>query len=131
MSDFYSSEDVQQILREASILQQGDPISRKQLLDIATEVGLSPEVLHQAEQAWLHQQQVMQQQTTRQARARLGFQLHLIPYIAGSVLLVLLNLATTPRIYWSLYPIVGWGMGVTMHAACVYRKGEVKQSIAL
>ncbi|MFM7427014.1 MAG: 2TM domain-containing protein [Elainella sp.] len=118
----YSSQDVQQILRKASMLQGADSVSPEQLAELATEVGIPLEVLKQAEQDWLKERQGQQQQALWQSGQRLGFRLHLIPYIAVSLLLVVINLSTTPRIYWSLYPILGWGMGVAMHAAYVYRK---------
>lgn len=117
---FYSNDDVQQILRQASRLQHDGSVSREQLSEIAAEVGISPEILQQAERAWLTERQVQQ----RQARYRLGFKLHLIPYIVTSAFLVLLNLATTPRIYWSIYPVLGWGLGVAIHGACISGKSE-------
>ncbi len=118
----YSNQDVQQILRRASLLQGTDAISPEQLAELAAEVGIPVEVLRQAEQDWLKEQQGQQQQALRQAGQRLGFRLHLIPYIAVSLLLVVINLTTTPRIFWSLYPILGWGMGVAMHGTYVFRK---------
>jgi hypothetical protein len=126
MPDLYSDEDVQQILLRASKLKQNDYISRKQLLEIAEEVGVCAENLQIAEQEWLKQRSAMQQQAVVMSRRRLGFKLHLIPYIFVSVFLVLLNLSTTPRYFWSIYPILGWGLGVTIHGACVYRPNERK-----
>ncbi|MBE9046807.1 2TM domain-containing protein [Pleurocapsales cyanobacterium LEGE 10410] len=38
----------------------------------------------------------------------------MIPYLTVSVFLVLLNLATTPRDFWSIYPVLGWGLGVSI-----------------
>jgi hypothetical protein len=121
-SSAYSNEEVQQILRQASMLQGRDAISPEQLAELAAEVGISTEVLRQAEQAWLNERQERRQQAQLQAGHRLGFRLHLIPYIGVSLLLVIINLSTTPRIYWSLYPILGWGVGVAIHGAYVFRK---------
>jgi len=118
MMNAYSHEQAQQILRHASMLKQSDPVTREQLTEITAEVGISSDLLHQAEQSWLLEQQSQR----RQAGYRLGFQLHLIPYLIVSVLMVLLNLSTTPRIFWSIYPIFGWGIGVTAHGLCIARK---------
>lgn len=41
MSNSYSNEDVQQILRQATTLEQENSISREQLQEIAAEVGIS------------------------------------------------------------------------------------------
>jgi 2TM domain len=125
MLQSYSSEDTQQILKYATLLKQENYVSREQLIEIAAEVGISAETLEKAEQQWLLQREATQKQAKVQSRRRLGFQLHLIPYLATSVFMVLLNLTTTPRCFWSIYPILGWGLGVTLHGVCIYRK-EVK-----
>lgn len=118
----YSSEDTQQILKRATLLKQENYVSREQLIEIAAEVGISAETLEKAEQQWLFQREATQKQAKVQSRRRLGFQLHLIPYLATSVFMVLLNLTTTPRCFWSIYPILGWGLGVTLHGVCIYRR---------
>ena len=118
----YSNEDVQQILQQAVLISQEDGISRQQLFEIATELGLSVEILQQAEQSWLSQRVDVQKRTRQRARQRFGFQLHFIPYLFVSTLLVIINLSSTPGYFWSIYPILGWGLGVAIHGACVYRK---------
>ncbi|MCU0566186.1 MAG: 2TM domain-containing protein [Oculatellaceae cyanobacterium Prado106] len=122
MPEFYTSEDLQQILQKAALIQQDTVISKQQLTEIAEEIGLSPDILQQAEQAWREEQQTHTQLEKRADRQNLGFKLHLIPYIFVSTALVILNLSFTPHIDWSIYPILGWGMGVAMHGAVVYRK---------
>ncbi len=124
MSKTYSSEEVQQILREATMMQKSKEISQEQLLEIAAEVGISAEILEKAENAWLEQQKASE----KQAKRRKGFiRFHLIPYLAVSVFLVLLNLVTTPRYFWSVYPILGWGLGVTIDGLCTSPVGETKK----
>ncbi len=119
MSKRYSNEEVQEILREATMMQKDPEISPEQLLEIAREVGISAQTLQKAEQAWLERQKASQ----KQAKRRSAFiRFHLIPYLVVSVFLVLLNLATTPRDFWSIYPILGWGLGVTIDGASTYPK---------
>ena len=102
MSPSYNNQAVQEILQEAAILQKDHDISRKQLQEIASEVGITAETLEKAEQAWLERQKTSQ----KQAKRRTAFiRFHLIPYLAVSVFLVLLNLATTDQYFWSVYPI--------------------------
>ena len=111
MSETYSNEEVQEILREATMIQRDNDISWEQLQEIAGEVGISSENLEKGKKAWLERQKVSQ----KQAKKRSGFiRCHLIPYLAFSIFLVLLNLATTPLDFWSIYPILGWGLGVTI-----------------
>ncbi len=122
MSEQYSVAEVQQILKQASILQQENTISPEQLLEIASEVGISSETLYQAEQAWLLEQKKNRLKSKERLRYQMGFKLHLIPYLVVSIFLIFLNLKTTPRYFWSVFPVSGWGLGVIMHAVCIYKK---------
>lgn len=115
MSKTYSNQEVQQILQEATMMQQSNDISQEQLLEIAAEVGISAQTLQKAEKVWLERQEKSQKQAKRR-KAFIRF--HLVPYLAVSVFLVLLNLVTTPRYFWSVYPILGWGLGVTIDGLC-------------
>ncbi len=115
MSKTYSNESVQQILREATMIQKDNEISQEQLLEIAAEVGISAQTLQKAEKVWLERQEANQ----KRAKRRKAFvRFHLIPYLAVSVFLILLNLVTTPGYFWSVYPILGWGLGVTTDGWC-------------
>ena len=123
MSQKYSNEEVQQILREATMIQKDDYISPEQLNEIAAEVGISAETLQKAEKAWLERQKASQ----KQAKKKKEFiRFHLIPYLVVSVFLVLLNLATTPRDFWSVYPILGWGLAVTIDGSGICSKNHKK-----
>ncbi len=72
MSEQYSLADVQQILKQASILEQENTITRKQLLEIASEVGISSATLHQAEKSWLLKQKTNQLKLIQQSRRQMG-----------------------------------------------------------
>lgn len=111
MSKTYSNKEVQEILREATITQKDNEISQQQLQEIAAEVGISAQTLEIAEKTWLEQQQARQKQAQRK-NAFIRF--HLVPYLAWGTFLVLLNLATTPRHFWSIYPILGLGLRITI-----------------
>ncbi|NJO79319.1 MAG: 2TM domain-containing protein [Cyanobacteria bacterium RM1_2_2] len=122
MSEQYSFAEAQEILNHAASLQQQDIISQEQLLDIALETGISAEILQKSQQVWLDEQKLKQRQAVQHSRRQLGFKLHLIPYLAISILLVFINLKTTPRYFWSVFPILGWGVGVLGHGMCVHSK---------
>jgi hypothetical protein len=124
MSKTYSSEEVQEILREATMLQKDNDISQGQLQEIAAEVGISAETLEKAEKTWLQRRETSQK---RAKRKNAFIRFHLIPYLAVSVFLVLLNLATTPRYFWSIYPILGWGLGVTIDGLCINSTTDKKK----
>jgi hypothetical protein len=52
------------------------------------------------------------------ARRRLaGFRNHLLGYFAVMIVLVPVNFLTTPGTPWFLFPMVGWGALLGLHAA--------------
>ena len=48
-----------------------------------------------------------------------GFRAHLIGYFAVMAVLVVVNLATGPADVWFVWPMVGWGGALAIHAAYV------------
>jgi hypothetical protein len=48
--------------------------------------------------------------------ARIGFYIHLTAYLAVNALLVVINLATSTSRLWCIWPLLGWGVGVFVHA---------------
>lgn len=123
MSETYSNEAVQEILREATTIQKDNEISQQQLQDIAAEVGISAQTLEKAKQAYLQKKEASQKQAKRRSKF---IRFHLMPYVAVSIFLILLNLVTTPRYFWSVYPILGWGLGVTIDGSCIQAKNSKK-----
>lgn len=49
-----------------------------------------------------------------------GFYGNLIAYIIVNLGLLILNLITTPNHIWFFWPMLGWGIGVAIHAAKVF-----------
>ncbi|MEO1399991.1 MAG: 2TM domain-containing protein [Cyanobacteria bacterium J06635_1] len=123
-SPTYSHEEVEQILRQASQIDQTSGISRDQLFDMAAELGLSVEVIQTAEGQWLNQQAELKLKAEQRSRRRTAFQAHLIPYLFVNVLLVMINLSTTPHDFWSIYPILGWGLGLALHGVHIFRVAQ-------
>jgi 2TM domain len=50
----------------------------------------------------------------------LGFKIHFAAYVAVNLLLVIINLLTTPHLLWFYWPLIGWGIGLIAHGAAVY-----------
>jgi len=44
-----------------------------------------------------------------------GFRMHRRAYLCVIPLLAIINLTFVPEFLWFLFPMVGWGIGLTMH----------------
>lgn len=111
----YSSDDVQKILQLAMAHKQEETFSSKQLSEMAAELGISPQLLKTAEQEYSIQVKSCKEKQARRQIMRRGFKAHLISFLAVNAFLVVLNLTTTPREFWAIYPISGWGLGLFLH----------------
>ncbi len=67
--------------------------------------------------------QESQQTARKKAKAKVEFRIHLINYIAVNTLLAIINLTLTPGYIWFKWPLLGWGIGIILHALSVYYLG--------
>jgi hypothetical protein len=51
-----------------------------------------------------------------------AFTVHLFAYVAVIVLLFIVNLTATPKVWWFYWVALGWGAGVAFHAWCAFFK---------
>lgn len=65
-------------------------------------------------------QTVEYQKARDRAEAKYQFLVHAIVYAAVMLLLVVINLLTSPGTLWFIWPLIGWGLAVTLHAARVF-----------
>jgi 2TM domain len=126
----FRSEDVQQILHRAMTHQQAGEFSEQQLKEMATELGISASALQIAQQEWQQEQEKIQQKQVVDARRKRGFKAHLIPFVAVNTFLIILNLITSPKYFWAVYPLLGWGLGLGIHASCTYHLKDEKYEAA-
>jgi uncharacterized membrane protein len=56
----------------------------------------------------------------RAARAKNGFYIHLTTYVAVNALLIGINLATSTQALWFKWPLLGWGIGIFIHAVVTF-----------
>ncbi len=54
------------------------------------------------------------------AKAKYGFFVHASVYAAVMVLLGFVNLVTSPQAIWFVWPLIGWGIAVALHAVKVF-----------
>ncbi|MEO0974601.1 MAG: 2TM domain-containing protein [Pseudomonadota bacterium] len=53
-----------------------------------------------------------------------NFRGHLAAYVAVNLFLVVLNLITSPGDIWFFYPLLGWGIGLGIHAVNTFWTGS-------
>jgi hypothetical protein len=58
------------------------------------------------------------------AEAKFGFYKHLAAYVAVNLLLIVINLATWPGYFWAIWPLIGWGIAIAIHAMSVFVFGR-------
>ncbi|AFY74847.1 hypothetical protein Syn7502_02922 [Synechococcus sp. PCC 7502] len=124
MADFYDEEQVSQILRHALSSRSSNPqkLSREQVEEIATELGVSREEFLAAEQKWRSQElqntEFTKFDTYKQRKFRDGF----LKYAIVNSFLLGINLFSSGSITWAVYPLMFWGLGVVLDAWATYQK---------
>ncbi|MCC5615491.1 2TM domain-containing protein [Nostoc sp. CHAB 5836] len=117
----YDSEDVQKILEIALTRKQEGEFSREQLIEMASELGISSNILKTTEQNWLAQQEEERSQRTFNTFRRKAFWAHFVSFLAVNLFLILLNLITSPSYFWAIFPVLGWGLGLFFHWRSIYQ----------
>ena len=59
----------------------------------------------------------------RRVRRMRGFYIHATVYLLVNVLLIAINLATSPHVLWFVWPLLGWGIGLAAHGLAVFGFG--------
>lgn len=54
------------------------------------------------------------------AKAKVEFRIHVFTFISVIILLAIINLLTSPEYLWFIWPMLGWGIGIVVHALRVY-----------
>ncbi|MBD3883810.1 2TM domain-containing protein [Phormidium tenue FACHB-886] len=124
MTELYRSEDAQQILQIAITKQaEAGELTRAQLYEIAAELNIAPSDMQAAEQEWqLRRGETIERQTFNLQR-RHRFQQRFVRFAIVNGFLILLDLLGAPGLSWSLYILLGWGLGVALDAWKTFRLG--------
>ncbi len=56
----------------------------------------------------------------KRVEAKIGFYIHLAVYVGVNVLLIVINLTTSPQYLWFPWPLFGWGIGVFFHGMSIF-----------
>ncbi len=54
----------------------------------------------------------------RRARAKMGWFAHATVYAVVNLMLIAISLSTGR--HWAIYPLLGWGLGLTLHGVAVW-----------
>ncbi|MGC9435132.1 MAG: 2TM domain-containing protein [Methanomicrobiales archaeon] len=46
---------------------------------------------------------------------RRDFTIHLVVYLLVNAMLIVINVMYSPEAIWFFYPLIGWGIGITIH----------------
>ena len=60
------------------------------------------------------------QRAKKRVEAKMGFYMHLAVYIGVNILLIIINLITSPQHIWFIWPLFGWGIGVFFHGMSIF-----------
>ncbi|MGC1393430.1 MAG: 2TM domain-containing protein [Coleofasciculaceae cyanobacterium] len=126
ISRSYQQEDIQQILNIAIAHQANDgEFTRDQLVEIATELGISTATLQEAEQQWLiKQKEGLKRQEFNLVR-RKKLQKRAGKYVIINGFFMGINFLSAGEVSWSLYILLFWGLGLGLDAWNTYQlQGE-------
>ncbi|MBD2530938.1 2TM domain-containing protein [Nostoc flagelliforme FACHB-838] len=126
----YDSEDIEQILQKALARKDKGEFSREQLLEMASELGISSNILETTEQKWLAQQEEERYRHRFNTFRRRAFWSNFVSFLAVNLFLILLNLITSPSYFWAIFPVLGWGLGIFFHWWSVYQSKSEDYEIA-
>jgi hypothetical protein len=65
-------------------------------------------------------EQARYQEAKRRVEEMKGFYLHFVSYLFVNAALVVINLLTSPEYLWFIWPLIGWGIGLIVHAFTVF-----------
>jgi biopolymer transport protein ExbB/TolQ len=71
----------------------------------------------------MNEEEILQVAKQR-VESKLYFYKHLFVYIAVIFLLFVINYRTSPDYYWFVWPLLGWGVAVVIHAVKVFSNAE-------
>ncbi|NEQ46443.1 MAG: hypothetical protein F6K00_24025 [Leptolyngbya sp. SIOISBB] len=110
---FYSHAAAEAILGKALDLRATDRFSAQQLQEMAAELDIAPEILAAAVADW-HTRQPAEPKSRTIALSQIKpwQRRQWGQYAIASILMLAIDLVTTGMLTWSIYPVMGWGLGL-------------------
>jgi len=51
---------------------------------------------------------------------KIGFYIHIVTFIVVNIVLIVINVVTSPEYFWFIWPLLGWGIGLVFHGLNVF-----------
>lgn len=118
MERTYTNSEVEQILKialESRTINSGN-ISVQNLFEIAKELNIDEASIFDAVRKFESGTSLTNSKEEYNRKRRKKFFEHLTSYAIINAFLVLMDFFTDGRISWSIFPILGWGIGLTFDA---------------
>ena len=118
MRQTFKQDEAEQILKKAMARAAGEvgtgscEVSQERMEAMAAELGVDPATVAAAAAEYRAEQTEQQERREFIARRRGEFREHLISYIGVNIFLLAINLLTSPKYLWVIWPVLGWGLGL-------------------
>lgn len=126
----YSNVEVEQILKIAlQKRQNNDSISADNIYEIAKELNIDKSPVQSAINDFENNIDINKLREEFVKKRRKRFFEHLTTFCAVNSFLVILNLLTSHTISWSVFPLLGWGLGLFLNAmsTLVYKEEDFQK----
>jgi hypothetical protein len=120
--NFYTEEQVQQLLHHAIARKSnGQDLSREQVYEIASELGISRNEFLASEQEWQQKYVHKQDRQVFDDYKKKKLRESLLKYAIVNTFLVAINLITSGNVSWAFYPLLFWGLGMALDSWVTYQ----------
>lgn len=65
-------------------------------------------------------EQTSYQEAKKRVEKIKGFYIHLVCYVLANTFLIAINLLTSSMYLWFIWPLMGWSIGILIHAITVF-----------
>jgi hypothetical protein len=83
------------------------------------EPGSAPRAYSSKEKK-MNEQEIKYQKAKERVTVLRGFYRHLSVYVIVNLGLFLINMITSPETLWFIWPLMGWGIAIVLHALRVF-----------
>ena len=118
----YTHEDAEEVLRRAIAIDALDSNAKDVVRRTAAEIGVSEEAVERAEREYFKDKVKRAELEEFVAHQKRSFFSHLGTYVAVNAFLVGIDLLSDGKLEWAIYPLLGWGLGIVMHAIGIFSR---------